>query len=93
MSKKKSYMNKSNILMESFFDDLIRSIIPKSIQKKVNQDAIKSLKNKIEKSNDKIKDYEKRSKEISDRIAKALEKQYGYKTDKKKVSDFIGKRK
>ena len=49
MPKKKSYMNTNNIIKEGFFDDLIRSIIPKSIQQKVSKSAQETLKKEIEK--------------------------------------------
>jgi len=91
--KKKSYMNTQNIIKEGFFDDLLRAVIPQSIQDRIDKPAKEKLKKQLEKSNKKIQDLEKQSKVISDKIAKALEKQYGYKTNKKKVSDFIKKRK
>ena len=36
MSKKKSYMNLKGIINEGLLDDLLRAIIPKSIQKSMN---------------------------------------------------------
>ena len=92
MSNKKSYMNVQNIIQEGFFDDLLRAVIPQSIQDRIDKPAKEKLKKQIEKSNKKIQDLEKQSKVISDKIAKALEKQYGYKSDKK-VRDFIKARK
>jgi len=91
--KKKSYMNTQNIIKEGFFDDLLRAVIPQSIQDRIDKPAKEKLKKQLEKSNKKIQDLEKQSKVISDKIAKALEKQYGYKSDKKKVSDFFKARK
>jgi len=91
--KKKSYMNTQNIIQEGFFDDLLRAVIPQSIQDRIDKPAKEKLKKQLEKSNKKIQDLEKQSKVLSDKIAKALEKQYGYKSDKKKVSDFIKARK
>ena len=93
MSNKKSYMNVQNIIQEGFFDDLLRAVIPQSIQDRIDKPAKEKLKKQLEKSNKKIQDLEKQSKVLSDKIAKALEKQYGYKSDKKKVSDFIKARK
>ena len=93
MSNKKSYMNVQNIIQEGFFDDLLRAVIPQSIQDRIDKPAKEKLKKQLEKSNKKIQDLEKQSKVLSDKIAKALEKQYGYKSDKKKVSDFIKTRK
>ena len=37
MSKKKSYMNKENILKEGFFDKLINALIPKSVRDKIDK--------------------------------------------------------
>ena len=85
-------MNSKNIIKEGFFDDLIRTIIPKSIQKNISKSAQQILKKELEKTNKELKDLEKKSKEISDRVSKKLQKQYGYKTNNKKVSDFIKKR-
>ena len=86
-------MNTQNIIKEGFFDDLLRAVIPQSIQDRIDKPAKEKLKKQLEKSNKKIQDLEKQSKVLSDKIAKALEKQYGYKSDKKKVSDFIKARK
>jgi hypothetical protein len=86
-------MNSKNIIKEGFFDDLIRTIIPKSIQKNISKSSQQILKKELEKSNKKIQDLEKQSKVLRTKMIKALEKQYGYKSDKKKVSDFIKTRK
>ena len=86
-------MNVQNIIQEGFFDDLLRAVIPQSIQDRIDKPAKEKLKKQLEKSNKKIQDLEKQSKVLSDKIAKALEKQYSYKSDKKKVSDFIKARK
>ena len=86
-------MNVQNIIQEGFFDDLLRAVIPQSIQDRIDKPAKEKLKKQLEKSNKKIRNLEKQSKVLSDKIAKALEKQYGYKSDKKKVSDFIKARK
>ena len=86
-------MNTKNIIKEGFFDDLIRAIIPKSIQKNISKSSQQILKKELEKSNKKIQDLEKQSKVLRTKMIKALEKQYGYKSDKKKVSDFIKARK
>tara|TARA_R100001369_G_scaffold64311_1_gene91555 strand:- start:1159 stop:1440 length:282 start_codon:yes stop_codon:yes gene_type:complete len=93
MSKKKSYMDNKNIVKEGFFDTLVRAIIPKSIQDKVDANAKKYHEKESKKLDKKLQDLEKESAKLSDIIAKELEKQYGYKTNKKKISDFIGKRK
>ena len=86
-------MNVQNIIQEGFFDDLLRAVIPQSIQDRIDKPAKEKLKKQLEKSNKKIQDLEKQSKVLSDKIAKALEKQYGYKPANKKVNNFINKRK
>ena len=93
MSKKKSYMDNKNIVKEGFFDTLVRTIIPKSIQDKVDANAKKYHEKESKRLDKKLQDLEKESAKLRDIIAKELEKQYGYKTNKKKISDFIGKRK
>ena len=82
MSKKKSYMDSKNIIKESFFDTLVRSIIPKSIQDKVDANAKKYYDKKIKKIDKEIADLEKKQKKLSKDISKSIEKQYG-----KKISD------
>ena len=79
-------MNTKNIIKEGFFDDLIRTIIPKSIQKNISKSAQQILKKELEKTNKELKDLEKKSKVLSAEIVKALEKQYGYKPNNKKVA-------
>ena len=86
-------MNTQNIIQEGFFDDLIRAVIPQSIQDRIDKPAKEKLKKQLEKSNKKIKNLEKQSKVLSDEIAKALEKQYRYKPNNKKISNFMKKRK
>ena len=93
MTKKKSYMDNENIIKEGFFDRLVRAIIPKSIQDKVDANAKKYHEKESKKLDKKLQNLEKESAKLSAIIAKELEKQYGYKTNKKKISDFIGKRK
>jgi len=93
VSKKKSYMDNKNIIKEGFFDRLVRAIIPKSVQDKVDANAKKYHEKESKKLDKKLQDLEKESAKLRDIIAKELEKQYGYKTNKKKISDFIGKRK
>ena len=86
-------MNVQNIIQEGFFDDLLRAVIPQSIQDRIDKPAKEKLKKQLEKSNKKIQDLEKQSKVLSDEIAKALEKQYRYKPNNKKISNFMKKRK
>ena len=91
MSKKKSYMDNKNIIKESFFDTLVRSIIPKSIQDKVDANAKKYYDKKIKKIDKEIADLEKKSDKIYDEFMDLLDKKYGKKPNAKKVKKQIKK--
>ena len=91
MSKKKSYMDNKNIIKESFFDTLVRSIIPKSIQDKVDANAKKYYDKKIKKIDKEIADLEKKSDKIHDEFMDILKKQYGAKPNAKKVKKQMKK--
>ena len=88
MSKKKSYMDSKNIIKESFFDTLVRSIIPKSIQDKVDANAKKYYDKKIKKIDKEIADLEKKQKKLSKDISKSIEKQYGRKISDKELKAY-----
>ena len=70
MSKKKSYMNKENILSEGLFDKILRSIIPKSIQKSVSKKYIEKKKKEISKIDKEISKHQKKIKQLVDKIRK-----------------------
>ena len=78
MRKKKSYMNKNNILSEGFFDKLFKIFkVDKSTQSKIKKDkkikdGIKALNNSWSKIEDNLKE-------------KGVEAKF----DKFKLSDFI----
>ena len=76
------------IIKESFFDTLVRSIIPKSIQDKVDANAKKYYDKKIKKIDKEIADLEKKQKKLSKDISKSLEKQYGIKMSDKELRDY-----
>ena len=50
-------MNTQNIIKEGFFDDLLRAVIPQSIQDRIDKPAKEKLKKQLEKSNKKIPVY------------------------------------
>ena len=56
MSKKKSYMNRDNLLSEGFFDKLKKFIKDKRVLKKVQNDP--KVKNNLNKLNSSQKDLE-----------------------------------
>ena len=78
MRKKKSYMNKNNILSEGFFDKLFKIFkVDKSTQSKIKKD--KKIKNSIKALNNSWSKIEDNLKEKSVEV----------KFDKFKLSDFI----
>ena len=88
MSKKKSYMDNENIIKEGFFDTLVRAIIPKSIQNKVDANAKKYYDKEKKKINKKLQDIEKESDKLLKKATKNLEKTYGVKLSDKEVKDY-----
>ena len=93
MSKKKSYMNLKGIVNEGLLDDLLRSIVPKSIQKSINKAYVKEKKKELDKV---TKDIEKKEKELDDLVKqffKELDDDLGYKKAKSKIKKVIDKRK
>ena len=76
------------IIKESFFDTLVRSIIPKSIQDKVDANAKKYYDKKIKKIDKEIADLEKKQKKLSKDISKSIEKQYGRKISDKELKAY-----
>ena len=91
MSKKKSYMDNKNIVKEGFFDTLVRTIIPKSIQDKVDANEKKYYKAKSKELDKKIADLEKKQAKLSIDIADYFNKTYGKKPNPKKVKKQIKK--
>ncbi len=91
MFKKKSYMDNQNIIEESFFDTLVRAVVPKSIQDKVDANAKKHYDKKRKELDKKIADLEKKSDKIYDEFMDLLDKQYGKKPNRKKVKKQIKK--
>ena len=81
MSKKKSYMDKKNIIEEGAISSFLRGLFKG--KKKLNRDVVK-FKKGVEKS---VKDYNN----ASERFEKAIAKQYGkkIKTKRMTVDDFI----
>ena len=92
MSKKKSYMDNKNIIKEGFFDTLVRAIIPKSIQQKVDANAKKYYDKESKKLDNELENLQKQSDELRVKFLKAMEKQYDFKPNSKKVKDFINKK-
>ena len=58
MSKKKSYMNRNNLLSEGFFDKLKKFIKDKKVLKKIKNDLkVKNTLNKLNNSQEDLEDY------------------------------------
>ena len=55
MSKRKSYMNRDNILSESFFTTFLKAVLPKSVQKSIIDKYVKRVKQDIKKTEDDLK--------------------------------------
>jgi len=91
VSKKKSYMDNKNIVKEGFFDTLVRAIIPKSIQDKVDANEKKYYEKESKRLDKKIEDLEKKQSKIYDEFMVLLDKQYGKKPNRKKVKKQIKK--
>ena len=91
MSKKKSYMDNKNIVKEGFFDSLVRAIIPKSIQQKVDVNTKKYYEKESKRLDKKIEDLEKKQAKIYDEFMVLLDKRYGKKPNPKKVKKQIKK--
>ena len=91
---KKSYMNSKNILDEGLFDNLIRSLLPKSIQRKVSRKAMDVIKKDNEKLEKQIEYWKVMQKQAQERGYKALEKRFGVKikrgTANKIVKHYYG---
>ena len=49
MSKKKSYMNKDNILSEGFYTNIIKFFLPKKVKDNLKQSQLNRLQNDIDK--------------------------------------------
>ena len=83
MSKKKSYMNRKNILSEGALKDFLLGLFKG--KKRINRD-VQKLKYKIDKS---VKDYN----DSTDKLEKALYKIYGKKVKfpKQTADDVINK--
>jgi len=89
MSKKKSYMDESNIVSEGILDTILRSIVPKEIQDKVHKSYIKQKEKEIQ---DLKKQKEESDKKL-DAIIKDLEKEFNKRFPKSvrdKVKNKVG---
>ena len=71
MKKKKSYMNKDNILSEGFFFNLAKHFVSK-----LSDVAIEVNKSEIKKVEKKIEDTKKRKKELKNDFKKLMKKYY-----------------
>ena len=106
MSKKKSYMDKKNILSEGFISKFLKVAIPAALlykaYKAMKKSKIKKLATDIEKSTEKIKDADKRidaakakGEKALEAMAKFLSKETGTKITKqsarKAFKDYTGK--
>ena len=91
MKKKKSYMDRKNIVSEGFYTKLLKMFIPKSIKKgldKVKMDALNRQADILQKN---VEKYKKKSEESFDGFLKELEKQTGKKVSKSQARKNLEK--
>ena len=89
MKKKKSYMDRKNIVSEGFYTKLLSLFVPKKIKKSFNKFKLDSVNNQIEildKNIQKLKDEQEKA--FNDGV-EAIEKATGVKVKNKK---FIRKK-
>jgi predicted nucleotidyltransferase len=96
MSKKKSYMDKENIVSEGFYTKLLSLFVPKSIKKSIDKVKLKALEKKIEGLDKYIKQSKKRQDAAQEEMLKAIEKETGqkikrYKSAKDRINAFYEK--
>ena len=77
MSKKKSYMNKNNIIKEGFLENLLQAILPSGVKKTITQAYIKQKKSDIKKAEQEYKKSIEKSKEIYNDYRKHIKKTTG----------------
>ena len=69
MQKKKSYMNRNNILKEGFFEKLLKNLLPKGVKNAISNQFIKVKKAEINKAEEDLKkSYQKSEKLYQDAI-------------------------
>tara|TARA_Y100001963_G_scaffold133875_1_gene193934 strand:- start:523 stop:819 length:297 start_codon:yes stop_codon:yes gene_type:complete len=98
MSKKKSYMNKDNILSEGFYTNLIKFFLPKKVKDNLKQSQLNRLQNDIDKIDKEIRYHKKQQSDAAEKMIKALEKQTGtkikkYKSAKDRIKAYYDKEK
>ena len=96
MKKKKSYMDRTNIISEGFYTKLIKYIFPiavlrqgyKKTQLKALEKKLKGLKNQANYWETKVKRHEKDQDVAAANMRKELEKQTGVKLTTKDLQDI-----
>ena len=91
MSKKKSYINKKNVISEGFFSNLAKILIPAALIHKAYTSSQKRKAKKIEKLNKEIDSLRKNQANLYDDFIKSLEKDTGVKINKKKAEKALDK--
>ena len=86
-------MNLKGIVNEGLLDDLLRAIVPKSIQKSINKSYVKEKKKELDKVQKEIKQLEKeRDNTVAD-FFKYIDDDLDYKVPKSKIKKIVDKRK
>jgi len=77
MKKKKSYMNKENILSEGFYSKLFKFLLPSGLKQKLKQSQISKIEKNIKVQDAVIKRLEKKQAEAKEKMLQSLEKEVG----------------
>ena len=91
MSKKKSYMDRKNILSEGFYTKLFRMFLPKSVRKGLDKVKMDYLTRRAEILKNKIEDERKQSENAFEDFLKAYEQQTGKKVSKSQARKDLEK--
>ena len=91
MSKKKSYMDRKNILSEGFYTKLFKMFLPKTIRKGLDKVKMDYLKKRAEIFQNQIKTQQKKSENAFEDFLKAYEQQTGKKVSKSQARKDLEK--
>ena len=91
MSKKKSYMDRKNILSEGFYTKLFKMFLPKSVRWGLNKMKLNALDREAELLQQSVEHYRKKSEEHFDDFLRELEKQTGRKVSKSQARKDLKK--
>mgnify|MGYP003658650353 CR=1 FL=1 len=91
MKKKKSYMDRKNIISEGFYTKLFKMFLPKSVRKGLDKVKMDYIQRKAEIFQNQVETQRKKSEESFDDFLKELEKQTGKKVSKSQARKDLEK--